>query len=265
MLLAQISDPHVRPEGRLYKDIVDSNRLFDAAITHLNALAPRPELLLITGDLVDEGAPAEYAALRARLARCALPYLVIPGNHDDRGNFRRAFADHAYLPAADAPQHYTIEDHAVRIVAVDTTVPGAHHGEVDQAGLDWLDDALARDRTRPTVVMLHHPPFACGIPYLDKYMCRRPEQLAAVVARFDHVERVLCGHVHRSIQLRWAGTLVCACPSTATQIALRLTADAAPASYAEPPACLLHWWRPGTGMITHTSYIGRFDGPYGFA
>jgi len=265
MLLAQISDLHVRPEGRLYKDVVDSNRMLDDAIAHLNALAPRPDLLLVTGDLVDDGTDAEYDAVRLRLNRSALPYLVIPGNHDDRQNFRRAFADHAYLPPPAAPMHYVVDDYPVRIVAFDTTVPGQHHGDVDAAGLAWLSDTLGRDRVRPTVILLHHPPFSCGIPYLDKYMCRQPERLAEIVAGFGNVERVLCGHVHRPIQLRWAGTLVCSCPSTATQIALRLTPDSAPASYREPPACLLHWWRPGAGMISHTSYIGRFDGPYDFA
>ena len=112
--------------------------------------------------------------------------------------------------------------------------------------------------------MMHHPPIACGIPYLDKYMCRRPERIAAVIGRFANVERVLCGHVHRPILQRWAGTLLCSCPSTATQIALHLRPDAQPASFSEPPACLLHWWRDGV-MVTHTSYIGRFEGPYPFA
>jgi 3',5'-cyclic AMP phosphodiesterase CpdA len=143
-------------------------------------------------------------------------------------------------------------------------VPGDHHGKVDEAGLAWLEQALWATRGAPTVIMMHHPPIACGIPYLDKYRCQEPERIAAVIARFDHVERVLCGHVHRPIQQRWAGTLVCCCPSTATQIAMQLRPDARPASFSEPPACLLHWWRDGA-MLTHTSYIGRFPGPYPFA
>lgn len=263
MLLAQISDPHVRPEGQLYKGVVDSNRMLRDAIAHLHALDPRPDLVLVTGDLVDEGDPAEYAALRALLATCDLPYLMIPGNHDHRETLRDAFGGHAYLRGT--PMHYVVDTHPVRIVAVDTTVPGRHHGAVDDAGLAWLARTLEEGRGRPTVIVMHHPPFASGIPYLDKYMCRDADRLAAVVARFDTIERVLCGHVHRPIQARWGGTIVCACPSTATQIALRLRPDAEPASYAEPPACLLHCWRPGMPMITHTSYIGRFDGPYGFA
>jgi 3',5'-cyclic AMP phosphodiesterase CpdA len=263
MLLAQISDLHVRPAGALYKDVVDSNAMCAAAIDHLNRLDPRPELVLITGDLVDEGIDAEYATLRSLLSELQTPCLLMPGNHDDRETLARHFSDHAYLPTS-GPKHYLIERHAVRIMALDTTVPGAHHGDVDAAGLAWLDDALRATRGAPAIVLMHHPPIACGIPYLDRYMCRRPERIAEVIARFDHVERVQCGHVHRPIQQRWAGTLLCCCPSTATQIALQLRPDAPPPSWSEPPACLLHWWRDGV-MLTHTSYIGRFAGPYPFA
>src|SRR4051812_2821532 len=124
MLIAQISDIHVRPQGVLYKGVVDSNRMFADAIAHLNALDPRPDMVLITGDLVDEGDPAEYAALRPLLAPLELPYRLIPGNHDSRSAFRRAFADHGYLPPGDGPTHYTIEDYPVRVIALDTTVPG---------------------------------------------------------------------------------------------------------------------------------------------
>jgi 3',5'-cyclic AMP phosphodiesterase CpdA len=263
MLLAQISDLHVRPAGTLYKNAVDSNALCALAIDHLNRLDPQPDLVLITGDLVEDGLDAEYAMLRSLLRALEAPCLLMPGNHDDRETLARHFTDHAYLPAR-GPKHYLIDQHAVRIVALDTTVPGAHHGNVDPDGLAWLDSALRATRGAPAIVMMHHPPVACGIPYLDKYMCREPQRIAEVIARFDNVERVLCGHVHRPIQQRWAGTLVCCCPSTATQIALQLRPDAAPASWSEPPACLLHWWRDGA-MLTHTSYIGRFTGPYPFA
>ena len=267
MIIAQISDVHVRPAGVLYKGVADSNAMLAAAIAQLNALAPRPDLVLITGDLVDEGGPAEYAALREILQGLALPHLLIPGNHDERGALRAAFADdlkHAYLPAS-GPMHYAIESHPVRIVALDSTVPGKHHGEIDAAGLAWLEQTLAADTQRPVLLMLHHPPIATGIPYLDIYGLRAPEALARVVARFPGVERVLCGHVHRALQARWAGSLVMTCPSTVAQIALRTQADAKPASYLEPPAFLLHVWQEGQGMLTHHCPIGAFPGPYPFA
>jgi 3',5'-cyclic AMP phosphodiesterase CpdA len=265
MLIAQLSDPHVRPDGVLYQDVVDSNAMFAAAIAHLHALDPQPDLVLLSGDLVDKGEAAEYANLRKLLDRLAIPALVIPGNHDDRDNFRQAFRDHAYLPAS-GPMHYAAGRHGdILIVALDVTLPGLHHGEIDEDSMLWLDGALSAEPQRPTILMMHQPPFDCGVPYLDLYHCRNGARLAEVIARHRQVERVVCGHVHRFMQLRFAGTVLCTAPSTTTAIALRLSPDAKPASHLEPPACLLHHWRPEVGLVTHLSQIGSFPGPYPFA
>jgi 3',5'-cyclic AMP phosphodiesterase CpdA len=145
MLIAQISDLHVRPAGERYKDAVDANRMLADAVEHLNKLDPRPDLVLITGDLVDEGLAAEYASLRSLLSRLELPCLLMPGNHDDREVLARCFPDRAYLPT-QGPKHCVMDRPPLHIVALDTTVPGDHHGEVDDAGLAWLDAALARGR-----------------------------------------------------------------------------------------------------------------------
>jgi hypothetical protein len=181
MLLAQISDLHVRPQGETYKNAVDSNCMFADAVAHLNRLDPRPDFVLITGDLVDEGQQAEYDNLRALLADLKLPFLLMPGNHDDRELLVRSFPGHDYLPKT-GPKHYVIDGHPVYIVAIDTTVPGEHHGLLDEPGVSWLGAALAGSRGAPTVVMMHHPPIACGIPYMDKYMCRQPERIETVIA-----------------------------------------------------------------------------------
>lgn len=261
LLIAQISDPHLRPAGRLYKDLVDSNAMFEVAVTQVNAL--RPDLVLVTGDLVDDGTAAEYETARRLLSGIAAPWLAIPGNHDEREAFRAAFADRLPLPAA-GPLHYVAEAGPVRIVAFDVTVPGLHHGEIDEAGAAWLDAALAEGAGRPTLVMLHQHPFLSGIPFLDPYRCFGAERLEAVIARHPSVERVLCGHVHRFMTRRFGGTLLCAAPSTATAIALRLEPGAEPASYLEPPGLLLHHWTAEAGMVTHLVPIGTYEGPLNF-
>jgi 3',5'-cyclic AMP phosphodiesterase CpdA len=239
--------------------------MFAAAVAHVMALDPRPDLVLLSGDLVDDGSPEAYACLRRLLAPLAMPVLVIPGNHDERAAFRRAFDDHAYLPATGPMNYLASELGDVRIVALDVTVPGLHHGQVDEAGARWLDAVLSRDAQRPTIVMMHQPPFESGVPYLDAYLCRDGGRLAEVVARHACVERIVCGHVHRFMQVRFGGTILCTAPSTTTAIALQLRPDARPASHVEPPACLLHHWRPGVGLVTHLSLIGSFPGPFPFA
>lgn len=265
MLIAQLSDPHIRPRGRLYHDLVDSNAMFQAAVRQLNALSPRPDLVILSGDLVDAGAPAEYEMARELLAEIAAPLLLIPGNHDDREAFRASFADHAYLPAT-GPLHFATGAYGpVRIIGLDITIPGLHHGLMDDTAASWLEATLSAEPDRPTLIMMHQPPFASGIPYMDDYLCQGGQRLASIVARYPAVERIVCGHVHRVMQMRFGGTTLCTAPSTTTTIALRLAPDAEPASFLEPPAFLLHQWRPGTGLITHLVPIGTFAGPFSFA
>lgn len=265
MLIAQLSDPHVRPEGQLYQGVVDSNRMLAEALAHVHALDRRPDLLLITGDLVDEGHPDEYAMLRKLLAATRIPFLVIPGNHDHRENFRAAFhAQQPCLPKA-GPMHWCVDDYPVRIIGLDSCPAGQHHGAIDEQGLAWLARVLAQDQRKPTLLLLHHPPFVSGIPYLDQYRYTDAQPLEEIVRRAPNIERVLCGHVHRTMLRRWAGTVVCSCPSTTTEIALQLAADAPPQSHVGPRGCMLHLWNEAHGMVSHVSNIGDFAGPYAFA
>ncbi|MFM0279434.1 phosphodiesterase [Paraburkholderia sediminicola] len=262
--IAQISDIHVRPKGSLYQDMVDSNAMLARAIAALNDVRPAPDLVIITGDLVDEGGPAEYAMVRELLAALTLPYIVMPGNHDNRDHLREAFADHPWLPRS-GPLHFARDVGVVRLIALDTSVPDEHHGELNRGDLAWLDAQLSACRDRTAVIAMHHPPFVTGIPYLDLYGLRDAEPFAALIASHPHVDRVIAGHVHRSMQTRLGPVPVLTCPSTTTQIALRVEADAQPASYLEPPAFMLHRWVQGKPAVSHLSYIGRFEGPLPFA
>ena len=264
MLIAQLSDLHVRPPGVLYQGVADSNAQLDDAIDRLLALDRRPDLVLVTGDLVDEGRPDEYAQARERLSRLPMPCLLMPGNHDAPDAMRLAFPDHRYLPAS-GPMHYGIDDHPVRIVALDSCVPGAHHGAVDAAGLQWLDATLRARPDAPTLVMLHHPPFVSGIDCIDRYRYREPGPLAAVIAAAPQVRLVVCGHIHRFMMRRWAGTVVCSCPSTTTEIALQLLPDAPSRSFVGPRGFLLHLADEAGDIVTHVVPIGPVEGPYPFA
>lgn len=264
MVIAQLSDPHIRPAGYLYKGLVDSNALFSAAVRHLNALSPAPDVVLLSGDVTEDGTPAAYEMALALLSDIKQPLIVIPGNHDDRETFRAHFVGMEYLPTS-GPLHCCLSSLGpIRIVGLDVTVPGEHHGALDDDVIDWLDRALAQEPDRPTLIMMHQPPFRSGIPYLDAYRCFGEERLKKLLSRYPMVESIVCGHVHRFMQRRFAGTVVCTAPSTATSIALRLADDAKPASFIEPPAFLLHRWTQDDGLVTHLVPIGSFPGPFDF-
>lgn len=216
----------------------------------------------MTGDLVDTGSAAEYAHLRRLLAPLAMPSFVIPGNHDNRDALRSAFADDRYLPS-NGFLHYVVEDFPVRLVALDTLTPGDHRGTLCADRLAWLDRTLAAAPDRPTVLMMHHPPFATGIDFMDRYGLVDAATFASVVRRHAQIERILCGHLHRAIDRRFAGTVAGTAPSTAHQIRLAVTPDAPLRFMLEPPGYQLHLWQDG-GLVTHTAVFGSWPGPYPF-
>ncbi len=194
-----------------------------------------------------------------------MPVYLMPGNHDARDTLRDGFPEHAYLRQHPDWIQYVIEEYPLRLIALDTLVPGSGHGELCDGRLAWLDEKLAEQPGRPTMVMLHHPPFKTGIAHMDRMgLLSGAEGLGAIVARYPNIERIIAGHLHRPIQIRWNGTLVSVAPSTGHQINLDLRADGPPAFIMEPPALHLHDWRPDVGLVTHHSYIGDYAGPYLF-
>ena len=266
MILAQISDSHVCPVGGLSNGRVDTNTLFDQAVRHLAGLTPVPDAVLFTGDLADMGRAEEYTVLAELLAPLAMPVYIIPGNHDDRDALRAAFPDHRYLPGEGPFLHYVIETHPLRLIGLDTLVPGEIHGEMCGARLDWLAARLEEAPERPTLVFMHHPPFETGLP-MDRHMCRGGEAMGDIIARHPQVRRVVCGHVHRHVQIFWRGTIALTAPGTAHQVTLDLPppGDSRGSTFNhEPPGFLLHMLRPDGNLLTHYAPCGVFPGPFPF-
>lgn len=263
MILAQITDLHITAPGTLCMGRVDSAALLRQCVDRILELDPRPDAVLATGDLVDLRTPEEYAHLREILAPLPMRVYAIPGNHDDREAFRAAFSDQVYTPREGFIQ-YTIENLPVRVLCLDTVIPGEDGGELCNARLAWLAAKLAEAPQRRTMLVMHHPPFLTGVANLDDMGLAGADELARLLAANPQVERIVCGHLHRSIQVRWHGVLASVCPSTAHQVMLGLKSDAPLGFVMEPPAFQLHTWSATTGLVTHTLFSGRYPGPYPF-
>ncbi|QSB18378.1 phosphodiesterase [Pseudomonas sp. 15A4] len=264
-LIAQISDLHLKAGNKLTYGVVDTLGALRRAVDHLNASQPRPDIVVISGDLVDFGRPDEYAVLHPELARLSMPYYLVPGNHDVREHLLAEFADHVYLPiSAEAPLDWVIEAHPVRLIGLDSTIPGAHGGQVLDSQMAWLDEVLGRRPAVPTLLIMHHPPFVTGIGHMDREAFINGAALEEVVGRHPQVERVLCGHLHRPMQRRFAGSISCTCPGTSHQIVLDLRDDAPAHFNLEPAGYLLHRWDAEEGLVTHNGVFGDYPGPYPF-
>ena len=264
-IVAQISDLHLKAGQRLTYGVVDTLGALRRAVDHLNASQPRPDIVVVSGDLVDFGRADEYAVLHPELARLHMPCYLVPGNHDSRGPLLEAFTDHRYLPAsADGPLDWVVDDHPLRLIGLDSTIPGSHGGQLLDSQLQWLDQQLSLRPGAPTLLILHHPPFISGIGHMDREPFINAAALEKVVARHPQVERLLCGHLHRPMQRRFGGSLSCVCPGTSHQIVLDLQ-EAAPAHFnLEPAGYLLHRWEAQHGLISHNGVFGDYPGPYPF-
>ena len=248
-LLAQLSDLHIGadwggddPEARLA-----------VAVEAVLAMPQRPDAVLVTGDLVDNGTDAEYARVRELLAPLAAPLHLAAGNHDDRAALRRAFD----LPGTDGePLQYAADFGELRVVVLDTTIPGEDAGTLDTARLAWADAELARAPDVPTVIAMHHPPLVTGVPIWDELGLAADGRrgLGDVLARHPQVQRVVAGHLHRTMTGALAGRAVVAVPSTYIQGRLDFGARTFELAD-EPPGFALHA-RVDGNLVSHIQPVG---------
>lgn len=258
VIIAQITDTHVRRKGKLLHHMFNPGKRLRRAVTRLNLLDPRPDVVLATGDLTESGKRKEYKRLRDLLEPLEIPLFIIPGNHDRREAMRTAFADQWYLPA-DGPLQYVVEKYPVRLVGLDSMEDGRRGGILDEERLRWIEATLARAPQAPTLIFMHHPPFRTGIRAMDAPGFAGADAFAEIVERNPQVQRIVCGHIHRAVEVRWHGTTVCTALSTAHQFALELREKQALGVTREPPGFALHVWQDGQ-MATHHLLVEKKGG-----
>lgn len=248
-LIAQITDLHVAAEGPGL-GLTDTAAHLAAAVAHLNAMAPQPRAVVATGDTVNDATAAEYTRLAGILADLRAPLYLLPGNHDDPALLAAAFPEHRYLrPSPAGTYDYVADLGGVALVALDTSVRGQAHGAVGEAQLAWLDATLERLHNTPVLVAMHHPPFETGIWWMDAMGLEGAAEFGAVIGRHGNCQRVICGHIHRSITATVGGAMVTVAPSIGQQI--RLDLDGAGAGVTdEEPQIAIHVWT-GTGWVSH--------------
>jgi len=214
-ILLHISDTHLRAAStpRLF-GALDGAAQLARALEVIEESGIRPDAVVFTGDLVDLGESGAYADLRALVepfaARIGARVLWVMGNHDDRQAFRTELLDEA---SDLRPVDRVDELDGLRVVTLDTSVPGHHYGELRDEQLAWLDDVLATPAPLGTILAMHHPPVPAVLPLAASVELRDQSRLAAVLRGTD-VRAIIAGHLHYSTFATFAGIPVSVASST---------------------------------------------------
>jgi 3',5'-cyclic-AMP phosphodiesterase len=212
-ILAQISDPHL---GEPPIAGIKPNKSLREVLAAIEALPNPVDAILVTGDLAEHAKPKEYALARELIGGLGVPVHVLPGNKDDRATMRAAFD----LPGEpDAPLDYAVDLGPLRLVVVDSSIPGEDRGDFTPAQLEWLEATLSVAPEQPTIVAMHQPPLVTGMPDWDSVIMTADDRaaLAAVIERHPQVRAIVGGHLHRVALSTLAGRPVVVAPSTFVQ------------------------------------------------
>lgn len=244
MIVVQISDTHIS------LDVPESEQRFNnlrCTIAAINNLDPQPDVIIHTGDLANRGKPEEYAAAADLLQTLSAPLYVVVGNRDDRANLRETFVTQSCFPAGESFVQYAVEDHAVRLLALDTQGQ-SRRGNYCEERTAGLVKALGEEPDKPIAVFLHHPPFE--IPGADEpfqFESREAaKRLIDSLRGSGQVIRVFCGHAHRATQTQMHGIPASTIPS----IAVDLRVGDSPETPTSVPRFHIHRYEPARGFTT---------------
>jgi 3',5'-cyclic AMP phosphodiesterase CpdA len=263
LTIAQISDLHIT-DARGGENMARNDARLRQVLEAVHALKPRPVALILSGDLVDNGAPEEYRRLEQLLSDCEIPIHMAVGNHDGRQAFLDAFEGPRAQRDADGFVQYAVDFDGLRLVVGDTLEEGREGGAYCERRAAWLNWTLDEAPATPTLLVLHHPPVASGIQWMDP----EPQEewiirLAGVLRGRSQIQTVACGHLHRAFHRSFAGQVVSVAPASSIELTLNLTPidlrhpDGRELLNEEPPGFALHMW-DGQGLTSHVCVAGHY-------
>jgi len=250
MKLIQITDLHLRQRGELVCGLDPAANL-EAAVADINRHHADADLVVITGDLSDDGSAASYQLLAETIGPLVPPSRLLLGNHDDRSAFSSVFPD---APAEDGFVQSVLDTDAARLVFLDTLDAGVVAGRLCARRLAWLDSRLA-EAPNPALVFMHHPPFDIGMPPLDGCKLADPQAFGDVLHRHGNVRHIFAGHIHRLCSGTWNGIAFSTGRGTNHQTAPLFDAEDFAVSFDTPAYNVI--LMDGADIVVHAQEIDR--------
>ncbi len=243
-LLVQLTDTHILPPGELLYGSIDTAAHLRESVRQINSMQPKPDVVLITGDLVEKPDKVCYQHFIDIISVLEMPVYVIPGNHDDPQKMREFFAGTSYFPATDDTFQYAIEDFPFKILALNSHADGTELPEFNQKRLSWLQHQLSIS-DKPVLIALHHPPMTTGIELIDMGGPEWFQGLKFALAVHKQVKLLICGHCHADLYGRIGQVPVYMASATSHQLIASRGLTIAPATMNVAGSPILHHYIGG--------------------
>uniref|UniRef100_A0A832M2G4 3',5'-cyclic-AMP phosphodiesterase n=1 Tax=Oscillatoriales cyanobacterium SpSt-402 TaxID=2282168 RepID=A0A832M2G4_9CYAN len=211
LLVAQITDIHLFAESDKCLLGLKTLESFQAVLYQVKDLERQPDLLLLTGDLSQDGSAESYEMLHAMLEPLGIPAYWVPGNHDKPAVMAEV------LTRSPISHQKSFRAGGWRFLLLDSCVPGCVHGVLSPESLSWLDTELSQQPDEPTLIAFHHPPFLVGSDWMNDIGLLNADELFAVCDRHPQIKVVLFGHIHQEFHQNRNGVDYLGTPSTCIQ------------------------------------------------
>lgn len=211
LLVAQITDIHLfaQRDNRLLG--LQTLESFKAVLQQLQGLKRKPDVLLLTGDLSQDGSAESYSMLQTLLQPFNIPTYWVPGNHDEPEVMAQV------LHQSPVSSQKSFHMGGWHFLLLSTYVAGCVHGHIPSENLAWLDQQLSQSKGEPTVIAFHHPPFLVGSDWMNEIGLINADELFEICDRHAHIKLVLFGHIHQEFSRRRNGVQYLGAPSTCIQ------------------------------------------------
>jgi len=243
-LLVQITDTHVVERGTLLYGMADTARHLAESVSQINAMRPRPDLVLITGDLVEHPGPRTYSHFRDLIAPLQVPVYLMPGNHDDPSIMCEFFADTDMFPGEPPHYQYAIEGPNFRTLMLNSHLDNSELPCFGARRLQWLQYEL-ESSDQPTLIAIHHPPMVTGVGFIDMVGKQWYQEIGELIADHPQVLKVICGHGHFDLSGMIGNVPVQMAGAIAHQLIAGRVIDIAPSFDPMPVPPVLHHWIDG--------------------
>ena len=250
MIIAQISDTHIDLDD---EDSVSRIQDLERCVNDINGLDTLPDVVIHTGDLAHNGTVEKYSKAAEIFERLLCPLFIAAGNRDDRLALSATFPDSCSILNDTSYIQYSVDKFPVRLIAIDTLSDTSNMGDFCNVRAGNLSSMLAENRTKPTVIFMHHPPFEV---HQSKFKWQFDSQeaidiLEQVLEGHDQVTRAFCGHSHREVEGVTAGVPASCAPSIAINLRLGEFPDAA----AKAPVYQIHRFDSHSSFATETRVV----------